>query len=117
MPETFTYNNKKFMLLKFGYLGATFKSMSMRPSAHNEDKNLPISQLIFTQHKANIETIEDYKNLILGGEVLTYVWVIFHNQKHYIYDGHHRAIAYAELGKLVECEIWFADRTYGDFCF
>lgn len=100
--------------LTTGYLGLGYSDLSIYHLEGMGDKKLPITNLIATQEKAYRETIDNYKRMILKDELPTYVLVIQCNDKYYIGDGHHRAIAYAELGMLVECEIFSVDKTYGD---
>ena len=70
--------------------------------------------MIATQTIIDQIIINDYKKSILGGKLPTYVLVIFYDRKYYICDGHHRSLAYAELGMFVQCEVFFTDKTYGD---
>jgi hypothetical protein len=97
-----------------GYLGVGYSDLSIYFLEHIEIKNLQIFDLVATQERAYRATIDKYKKLILDGKELVYVLAVLWDEKYYIYDGHHRAIAYAELDRLIECEIFSADKTYGD---
>ena len=92
-------NTSKLNLLDLtgGYIGMGYSDLSIYHLEHIEDKSIPISKLIATQEMAYRDVIDNYKKLILASEELVYVLVICYNDKYYIYDGHHRAIAYTEL--------------------
>ena len=100
--------------LNNGYMGLRYEDVSLYHLSLIGGRCFDASELIATQENATRETVDQYRRQILSNEDIDPVRIISHNGNFYIDDGHHRAIAYAELSQEIHGEVYTADRTYGD---
>lgn len=101
--------------LTSGYVGMGFCEEVLYALEWCLDSDISPNKLVATQRDCDREKVLEITRLIQAAIVLPLVTVVAYQDSYYIVDGHHRAVAYIDLGRDVPCEVFSPDYSYGEF--